>query len=410
MAVVCNCLIVWLTCLLYTCQIDTALAALKSPKDDSTILQLLTKQKVITACWNLQTRWVEALNHIDMAAHFETISLDPDVKLPNLNKAVISKMVGSEFLEQDKCQEWGLVVNICLPGLQDEWDIPNRAWFSLVLTWAAAAKGVQDAEAKPAGEEDEEEDHEELDAGSAPGGDASIVQGDDTSLIVAQWQHTVFCNGSMQLLNACSIDETDYQETPDAAASAKTKLALMLRGFCGSEHIKEAFDTFRPDVTCTVRCLRGLLALLSPIHGDCGSSLDDLKYIAAEGARNSQLIKDIPAYGRVIVTVVRRYWKHKCTQYIKEESTWAKQTGHVSQATSAIQQALDSFDHADADAVIKDIGVHAAKFKTHAKSCAGCLLQGYQEPLLGVLAKGNRVHHGSAWAEDVLCQFCGACD
>ena len=52
-----------------------------------------------------------------------------------------------------------------------------------------------------------------------------------------------------------------------------------------------------------------------------------------------------------------------------------------------IQHALNSFDDDNGDKVIDEIGRHAEHFKTHAKSCANCLLPGYQEPLLGVLTK-----------------------
>ena len=98
--------------------------------------------------------------------------------------------------------------------------------------------------------------------------------------------------------------------------------------------------------------MRGLLALLSPIYNDSGSSVNDLKYIAAERTRNSQLVDDIPTYGRVIVTLVRRYWKHDCAQYIQEENIWERQTCHVRQAEGMIQHALNSFDDDNGNKVI----------------------------------------------------------
>ena len=139
------------------------MASLKSPKDDSQIMQLNTKKKEVDACWNLQTRFVEKLNLTDVASYFETISLDPDVQLPNINKAVISKMVGCDYLERLSLkgeEEWGLVVGIRLPDPQDEWDLPDHVWFCLFLTWQGETKAEEEEEDVAETKTEEEEDEE----------------------------------------------------------------------------------------------------------------------------------------------------------------------------------------------------------------------------------------------------------
>ena len=54
------------------------------------------------------------------------------------------------------------------------------------------------------------------------------------------------------------------------------------------------------------KVFRGVVALLSPIPGDCGSGLEHVEYVNPRNATSAPLLSDIPKLGRLILNKLRR--------------------------------------------------------------------------------------------------------
>lgn len=113
-----------------TCQLLTALAKLKPGVDDLQIKDIQGKQKMLSACEDLQVGSIPAGTLTSLRQCCRVLRTE-NLVLPPWNKALISKTVGLAYYTDGKMKAWILVVSLA-SGDDSDWHADIAAHFNLI--------------------------------------------------------------------------------------------------------------------------------------------------------------------------------------------------------------------------------------------------------------------------------------